>query len=706
MKPMTSLSHCTLPGLLWIVVSPALAQVEEVPMTEAVVVTATREAQKLVETPASIGIVGEPTVQQDKPTHPAQTLRQIPGVSVAITNGEGHTTAIRHPFTTNPVYLFLEDGVPTRSTGFFNHNALYEINVPQSGGIEVIRGPATALYGSDAIGGVINVKTRRPPEDSALYGSLEAGSYGWRRALVGGGVGYGSGGWRGDVNLTHTDGWRDKTAYDRQSATLRWDQSADSLLARTVLAYSKVDQETGANSPLVRADYENNPTRNNMPIAFRKVEALRLSSALEWERGEQLFSITPYFRANSMDLLASFALAFDPTVYSTHNDSYGAMLKWRLDLAPMRTRLIAGLDMDISPGGREEDTLVTTPTGSGASRQWLSYSIGTRIYDYDVTYRALSPYVHMETSPITALRLTAGLRYDSMHYDFDNHLAPGAVQVGSNFYGQADDSERRFERLSPKLGATYALNTQTHFFASWNHGFRAPSESQLFRPSRGTSLNAARAQTNSSLALEPIKARQWEVGIRGRAGPADYDLAFYDLRKSDDIVSFRDTVTNLSQSVNAGVTRHRGVEMSLGTRLIERWRADLALSYAKHRFENWVAAVGAANVDFSGKEMSSAPRLMANARLTWRPVDEVRAQLEWVKMGSYWLDDANTAKYEGHDLYNLRLNWNLTRHVELFGSIHNLTDERYADSASISSSTEVFSPGLPRTYYAGVEVSW
>lgn len=90
-------------------------------------------------------------------------MGQIPGVAVAVTNGEGHTTAIRHPFTTNPVYLFLEDGIPIRSTGFFNHNALYEINIPQSGGIEVIRGPGTALYGSDAIGGVINVLTRPPP---------------------------------------------------------------------------------------------------------------------------------------------------------------------------------------------------------------------------------------------------------------------------------------------------------------------------------------------------------------------------------------------------------------------------------------------------------------------------------------------------------------------------------------------------------------
>jgi hypothetical protein len=60
----------------------------------------------------------------------------VPGVAVAVTTGEGPTTAIRQPFTTSPLYLFLEDGIPVRATGFFNHNALYETNLPQAGGVD------------------------------------------------------------------------------------------------------------------------------------------------------------------------------------------------------------------------------------------------------------------------------------------------------------------------------------------------------------------------------------------------------------------------------------------------------------------------------------------------------------------------------------------------------------------------------------------
>jgi iron complex outermembrane recepter protein len=95
-----------------------------------VVVSATREWQRRSEASATVDVVDGADVRQ---------------------------------ITTKPLYLFLEDGIPTRATGFFNHNALYEVNIPQSGGIEVLKGPGTALYGSDAIGGIVNVLSRPAP---------------------------------------------------------------------------------------------------------------------------------------------------------------------------------------------------------------------------------------------------------------------------------------------------------------------------------------------------------------------------------------------------------------------------------------------------------------------------------------------------------------------------------------------------------------
>ena len=697
----------------------ATAQAQQPRALDEVVVTATRESGRLAETPASIGVIQGESLRQDRPTHPSQLLGQIPGTAVAVTNGEGHTTAIRQPFTTSPVYLFLEDGVPIRSTGFFNHNALYEINLPQSGGVEVVRGPGTALYGSDAIGGVINVLTREPPKTASEWSaSGEIGSFGWQRLLASGGhaseTGHDS--WRGSVNITHTDGWRDSTQYERQSGTFRWDSSFDSgATLRTVATYSGIDQQTGANSPLAESDYLNDPTRNYLPIAYRKVRALRLSGAYERENGAHLLSLTPYVRDDRMELLASFALNSDPTVSVDANRSFGVVAKWRVEgLGKYRARMILGADLDVSPGSREEDAVLANVTGSAPSRQFNAYTLAGRIYDYDVTFVGLSPYVHSEVSPTERWRITAGLRFDSLSYKFENHLdsdvvliaaASGATNfpTGNRFYSQADSTTRRFSQLSPKFGTTFALNPHTSLFLSYNRGFRAPSQSQLFRPSSSANEAQALSSMRSSLDLKAIKASQIEVGIRGRLSNLSYDASIYDLKKQDDIVSQRDPDTTLSRTVNAGETRHRGVELGLGLSVADGLRIDVAATYVRHSYDDWVTSIAS----FSGNDIEQAPKYMGNARLTWQPRENgSRLQLEWTSMGPYWLDAGNTREYGGHNLLNLRSNWSLSPHWSIFGTVNNLLDRRYADSAQVSSNQPVLSPGLPRSYLAGVETSW
>jgi outer membrane receptor protein involved in Fe transport len=674
-----------------------------------ITVTGTREGQRLERTPASIGIVSENAVKLVKPAHPSQILGQVPGAAAGVTNGEGHNTAIRQPFTTAPVYLFLEDGIPIRSTGFFNHNALYEINLPQAGGLEVNRGPTTALYGSDAIGGAVNVLTRNPPGATEFSLFAESGGFGWKRLLGSAGTTSGDNGIIANANLTHTDGWRNKTAYDRQSLTVRWDRAIDAnTVLKTVFSSTDIDQETGANSPLVMGDYLDDPTRNYKPIAFRRVKATRLSAAWERESGDSLISITPYYRDNSMDLLASFKLTAgatgDNTISYGSNQSYGLQLKWRRDYDQRRARLIVGVDMENSPGARKEDRISATVTGVGASRIYSAYTVGARVYDYKVTFHGISPYVHGEYSATDRLRLSAGLRHDHVGFKFENSLAAGSV-LATNQYGQSGSTSITYNHLSPKFGATYALNGDTHLFASLNHSFRAPSEGDLFRPSTGAGVTAGQAAlaARSALALKPVKGDQAEIGLRGRAAGVSYDLVAYELVKSDDILTYTDPATNVRSSSNNGSTRHRGIEAALGIPLGKNWRADIAMSKARHHYKDWVVPGG---TTLSGKEMAAAPRSLANSRLSWAPDDSTSLQFEWAHIGSYWLDDANTGKYNGHDLLNLRGGLGLGKQLRLTASVNNLANKRYADSASISSGVPVASPGLPRNLQLGLEAKW
>lgn len=664
----------------------------------AVTVTGTREATLLSETPASVGVIDRATIDFTRPSHPQQLLGQIPGVAIAVTNGEGHTTAIRQGFTTGPMYLFLEDGIPVRATGNFNHNALYELNLPSAGGVEVVRGIGSALYGSDAIGGLVNVLSRTPRETAGADLSVEAGSFGWGRVL--GGIDSGRRGpnaVRADLNLTHTDGWRDSTAYDRQSVNLRWDHEYDAqTLVKTILGITHIDQETGANSALPEDLYLNNPTVNLRSAAYRKVNALRLSSAIDKDLGQgRQLSFTPYFRDNRMDLNGSYNFPSGARIENTQVQSYGLMTKFRQNFNDkMRTRLITGLDLDYSPSQRQEDKITLLTDAVAGRTRYYSYTLGQRIYDYEVSYKSAAPYLHLELSPTQMLRVTAGLRYDYASMSMQNNLGQNAAVNG--FY-QLADSSVNFSRLSPKLGLNWALSESDHAFASYNQGFRTPSENQLFRSGATVATPASAAA-----ALRPILAEQFELGIRGNTQRWSYELVLYQLNKQDDLLSQKDS-NNVTIQTNNGSTQHQGVELGLGREMTSKLRLDLAASYAKHRYREWSTSTA----NYSGNEIENAPRLLANLRLTWQPVANTQAQLEWVELGSYFLEASNQqGKYAGHRLFNARISTKLDQHWSCFARITNLTDKRYADSASYSSGIAMYSPALPRAVYLGVQRTW
>ncbi|HQT69989.1 MAG TPA: TonB-dependent receptor [Thiobacillus sp.] len=678
-------------------------------------VTGTREGELLSETPATVGIIKDQTLRESRPTHPKDILNQVPGVWVSNLSGEGHSTSIRQPLTTSAVYLYLEDGIPTRSTGFFNHNALYEINVPQSGGMEVMKGPGSALYGSDAIGGTINVLTRTPPKQAEFELSGEAGSYGWGRILVGGGNAHGDDAWRASLNLTRTDGWQDNAGYDRQTGTARWDRAlGDDALLKTVLSFSKVDQQHVGK--LSTGEFDATPRANNVPFSFRQVDAFRLSTAYEKETAHSLLSITPYFRDNSMEILPNWSVGYDPSQYVTKNQSFGFLSKYRRDFEPMRARVIVGLDFDYSPGSRDEDSILLNKVTNayGGTAYSLNAAAPVQIYDYDVSFRGISPYVHGEVSLTDKLRLNGGLRYDDMQYDYENRFNGGAATAtqgvagafpANGWYGHVASTQIGYSHWGPKLGATYAFSDTLNGFAAYSNSFRTPSEGQVFRGSRESTAVKAQAAAESLLDLKPVIVDNLELGLRGKAGTMRYEASVYHMTKKDDIVSYTDPLTTQRTVVNAGKTLHRGIELGLGLPLAQDWQVDASLSYAKHTYETWTVS---GTADYSGKEMETAPRVIANTRLTYSPgyMNGGRIQLEWFKLGSYWLDAANTGKYGGHDLVNLRANYPFGKGMELFGSISNLFDKHYAETADGTGAAPTYTAGLPRSAILGLQAKW
>ncbi|MFO7444725.1 MAG: TonB-dependent receptor [Ignavibacteriaceae bacterium] len=648
-----------------------------------IIISDIREQQNKKEITATVDLIKSKDIELVKPTHPSGIMGMVPGVWVNVTGGEGHMTAIRQPLTTNPVYLYLEDGVPSRSTGFFNHNALYEINILSSSGIEVTKGPGSALYGSDAIGGVVNILTKAPGADNSLNAAVESGSFGWMRGLAQANLNIGKERVAASFNATKTDGWRNSTDYQRFAGSLRWDHIAGkNSLLKTVISFSSIDQNTAGSSAVSKVDYLNNPEINYTPVSLRNVKALRISVDYSRESGNSLISIIPYFRYNDMDLLPNWSLTYDPAIYNSKNNSYGILAKYRIEFKNVQTRLIAGADLDLSPGSKYERRLKPLREG----KIFTSYSEGEVIYNYDVTFREAAPYIHIENSSVENLFINAGLRMDYAGYNYKTHLAP--VDTGN--WRVPGNIDINYLHFSPKLGVSYSFSSSLNMFFSYRHGFRVPSEGQIFR--QGSSVN--------TVELKPVKVNSYETGIRGNAGKSfSYELSAYYMLKNDDILNYRNPFSGFTESLNAGETSHKGIEAGVSLNIMDDLSLNTAYSYAVHKYENWVIS-GAA--EYSGKEMETAPREIGNFRINYSSPFAFLS-FEMVRLGSYWMNPDNSVKYPGHNLFNFRFNVPLWQVFEIYGALFNLADTRFAESASYTPQRgEEFAPGMPRSFNIGL----
>jgi outer membrane receptor protein involved in Fe transport len=105
--------------------------------------------------------------------------------------------------------------------------------------------------------------------------------------------------------------------------------------------------------------------------------------------------------------------------------------------------------------------------------------------------------------------------------------------------------------------------------------------------------------------------------------------------------------------------------------------------------------------DYSGKFMPQAPKQTIHAQVGWTFTPGSRLSLGVVKQGSYWMNNLNTVRYDGHTLWNMAATHPLNQGLALWGQVRNLTDERYADSASSSFKSGTYTPNTQNSYSPG-----
>jgi len=672
--------------LALITACPQLAAAESLP--EQVLVTASRIPEDGLKLPIAWSSISEDQLELIGHTHINEVMQQVSGAWIARGNGQESLIALRSPVLTGAgacgAFLVAGDGISLRAPGFCNVNQLFDANTEQAGRIEVIKGPATALYGSNAMHGLINVLSAAPSDEEDQNLAVEAGPWDYYRAKYRYGNTLGANGISVRVNGTTTGGYLDNAGYDQQKATLRHDYNGDTWRASSVLDYANLNQETAGYIQGYKVYKDDSARRENPnPEAYRDASSLRLHSAISRPLDEQnTLTITPYLRANEMKFLQHF-VPWQP-VEKNSQDSLGLRLALNSDLDS--GSWANGLELEYTDGRLKEyqqnDFSPNQPAGIH--------------YDYQVGASVAALYSQWRGSVGTDWELSAGLRLEYTYYDYDNRTGDGPACAPSasacRFYRPADRHDD-YTEWSANAGASYSLSPDNILYLRLANGFRAPQTAELYRLQSGQEVAD----------LDPEELSNIEFGLRGIwQQQLEYDLSVYLMHK--DNVIFQDSNR---YNVSGAKTRHYGAELSLDYRFVENAYFRLDGTWASHTYDSRVDLLGS-DGNLKGNTIEGAPEAFGSARLGWNfpamdAADGV-LELEWVYMDSYYLDPENEHQYDGHSLFNLRVSAPVTAQWRGTLRITNLLDEDYAERADFGFGEYRYFVGEPRAAY--LEISY
>lgn len=652
--------------------------------TEVISITASKQSLKVYETPDSLSVLLPSDIAAIAPQHINQVLAAVPGTWISRGNGQEHLTAIRSPVLTGAgscgAFFMGLDGISIRAPGFCNANQLFDINYEQAGRVDVLRSPASTLYGGNALHGVINVISANAfdhSQDPYLNNnaSFNVGANGFMRLsnAYGKTSENGDSAWLNLVNVTNETGYQTESGYDQQKMTHIYQTNGPQWQTKTVLDLSNLNQQTAGFIQGFES-YKDEAIRriNPNPEAFRNAKSLRGYTQASTQTDYGKLTLTPFLRVNDMAFLQHFL----PWQALEENSHTSLGLQSKLDYQLGDVSLVSGLDIDYTHGSlvetQEQDFSPAIPAGTH--------------YDYQVKATQLAAYTQAQWS-LEQWQFRLGARLERNVYNYDNRAdGPSACapSVALCRFSRPADQSLGFTALSPSANAQYQFSPDAFWYLKYSQGFRAPQASELFRLQNNQQVSDIDNESMDAL----------ETGLRWRNQSTSMHVAVYQMQKED--VIFQNTER---QNVSGGITEHQGVEFEFRHTLNSQLSVNGHLSYAEHTYENNVALVDA---EIKGNQIDTAPEWMAQFSLVYRPNEKIDARLNWQYLDEYFLDPQNTAKYDGHTLLDLHLDYALSKQIKLSLHLMNLADTDYAERADFAFGNYRYFVGQPRRAFVNL----
>ncbi len=635
-----------IPLFLFTIVSVS-AQTDSVKTTlSEIVVTATRTETQSIAVGSSVSVITSNEISQRQLNSVVDVLRELPGLSVYQQGGPGKLSYVSMRGANSNHTLVILDGVVMNDPSSLNNAFDFSyLNTNDIDRIEIVRGPQSTLYGSEAIAGVINIITKKgnmKPEYTFLG---EAGSNGYYRANA---SAIGRAGFLNYAITATRNGSNGVSAADSRFGNAERDSySNNAFFSRFVINLQKnfslnfFYKFTKAESALDQNDkYGDDPNFNYTleEQIFKGGVNLSLFNG-KWE---QIFnaSLMKHF-THSLDLPDQFR---PNTSSDALNNGRRIKLDWQNNLKFIEHNLIIfGVESSVEKAN--SSYLSTSDYGS-----YNSFFPGQSI-------RTTGLYLQNQFDVDQLLFVTVGLRYDN----------------NEKFGGVATF------RIAP---AYFIYTTGTKLKFSYGTGFKAPSLFDLFDPLFGNP------------ALDPEKSKGWDGGIEQFLlnGKISLGLTYFNLQ-FENMFGYNANY----KTINIAKASSRGVEVTANVKSLAGLNINASYTYTETNDDYKLS------VDFN-KPLLRRPKNQFEVNANWEATDKLDLNLETHYVGKRYdkdfTDTFNPVRVTMPDyiLFNLAASYKLFNYLKLNARIENLFDKQYEEV--------LYYGTLGRSFYAGLNLTF